>query len=234
MRAAALLLAGGRGERLADVPKALVHVGDRSLVEWAVAAVEAAPEVEGFVVVLPAAAGLAVEAERIARAARSPKLLAPVPGGRERQDSVAAGLAALDRGFDAVLCHDVARPFASPALFARVLAALSGADGAVPVVPLPDTVKRVQGGLVVETVDRDALAAAQTPQAFRRSALEEAHRRAEAEGARATDDAALLERAGFRVAAVPGEPGNFKVTLPADLERARALAAAGALGAPGR
>jgi len=116
--------------------------------------------------------------------------------------------------------HDAARPLASRALFARVVAAVrAGADAAIPGVPVADTVKRVRDHVVVETVPRDDLVAVQTPQAFRRAALEAAH---ETEGV-GTDDAALVEAAGGTVVVVEGEPQNLKLTLVADLELARAL-----------
>ena len=150
-------------------------------------------------------------------------------GGTERQDSVRAALELVPAEYDVVICHDVARPFAEPALFDTVLDALDrpiggrAADGAVPVVPGPDTLKRVDDGVVLETLDRTKVLAAQTPQAFRRQALEEAHRLARDQGFTGTDDAALLERAGFRVAAVEGDARNFKVTVPEDLARAEGV-----------
>src|SRR5207237_1792345 len=104
---------------------------------------------------------------------------------------------------------------------------LRGVQGVVPVVPSPDTVKRVREGLVIETVSRDELGLVQTPQAFTAEALVDAHRRAQLTGLEATDDAMLLEAAGFRVAAVEGDPSNFKVTTPEDLRRAEFLLADG-------
>lgn len=221
MRAAAILLAAGRGERLGDArPKALVEVGGATLLQRAVRAVEAVSQLEGFVVTVPQ--GLEEEVKEAADG--SPRFLAAVAGGDSRQASVRRGLEALPDRFDAVVCHDVARPFASPELFSTALAALAAADGAIPVVPVADTVKRVAGGWVAETVSRDDLALAQTPQAFRREALEEAHRAAARDGIEATDDAALLERAGRRVAVVEGDPRNVKVTTREDLERAEEIA----------
>lgn len=217
MRAVVLLLAAGRGERLAgDRPKAFLELGGRTLLEHAVAAVEACPDVEGHVVAAPE--GWKEKAERIGR--RSGKHLAVVPGGASRRASVVAALGAVPEGVDAVVCHDVARPLASPKLFSAVLAPLDRADGAIPVLPVSDTVKRVAEGVVLETVHREGLALAQTPQAFRREALQTAHARDTDE---ATDDAVLLEEAGFRVVVVPGEASNLKVTVPEDLRLARAL-----------
>jgi 2-C-methyl-D-erythritol 4-phosphate cytidylyltransferase len=136
-----------------------------------------------------------------------------VAGGASRSASVRAGLAAVPADAEVVVVHDAARPAARPALFESVVAAvLAGADAAIPGVPLVDTVKRVAGGVVVETLDRTALVAVQTPQAFRAAVLREA------EG-EATDDAALVEAAGGRVVVVPGDPANLKVTEPADLAR---------------
>ncbi|HUG88765.1 MAG TPA: 2-C-methyl-D-erythritol 4-phosphate cytidylyltransferase [Actinomycetota bacterium] len=221
MRAAAILLAAGSGERLrGDRPKALVEVGGITLLDRAIRTIEAVPEIEGFLVAAPPGK----EEEMRASAAGSTRFLAVAPGGGSRQGSVRLALETLPPGFDAVVCHDVARPFASPGLFSAVLGALEGVEGAIPVVPVADTVKRFAAGLVVETVSRQDLGLAQTPQAFLRESLERAHEVAEADGAVATDDAALLERAGMRVAVVPGEPENMKVTAPEDLERAEALA----------
>jgi 2-C-methyl-D-erythritol 4-phosphate cytidylyltransferase/2-C-methyl-D-erythritol 2,4-cyclodiphosphate synthase len=196
-----------------------VEIHGRSLVGLAVATIDACAGIDGFVVVAPEG-----DERSVARDAVSPKLLAVVTGGERRQDSVRAGLEALASEFAVVVCHDVARPFATPELFASVLAALDGSEGAIPVVPASDTLKRVRDGAVEATVPRDEISIAQTPQAFRRAALQEGHRRALEDGAEGTDDAALLERIGLRVAAVPGDPGNFKITDPVDLLHARALA----------
>jgi 2-C-methyl-D-erythritol 4-phosphate cytidylyltransferase/2-C-methyl-D-erythritol 2,4-cyclodiphosphate synthase len=103
-----------------------------------------------------------------------------------------------------------------------VVALVEGVDGVVPVIPISDTIKRIRGETVVATEDRAELGLAQTPQAFRASVLREAHAKADAAGVDLTDDAAVLEWAGYRVSVVPGEPGNFKITTPADLERADA------------
>lgn len=157
-----------------------------------------------------------------------------VSGGATRQESVWRGLEAMasqERGSASiVVCHDAARPFASPALFDRVVDAVGGeADmrGAVPAVRSPDTVKRVSGGAVVETLPRDEIALVQTPQAFDVVALREAHVRGRELGVEATDDAMLLEAAGFAVAVVEGEAANFKITTADDLRRAEQYLASG-------
>lgn len=145
-----------------------------------------------------------------------------VSGGARRQDSVMRGLEALSEDVEIVLVHDAARPFASTALAESVVEAAVEHGAAVPVVPVPDTTKRVAEGEVRETLDRSELGLAQTPQGFRREILEAAYR--ELSGADVTDDATAVELAGHTVAAVQGEPGNFKVTMPVDLELASLIA----------
>jgi 2-C-methyl-D-erythritol 4-phosphate cytidylyltransferase len=219
MNSAALVLAAGRGDRLgAAEPKAFIEVAGHPLLTWAARTVEGAPEIGALFVAAPA--GWEARAEK---AASSSKLAAVVTGGETRQASVRTALARIPDDWDAVVCHDVARPLARGDLFARVLGALHGADGAVPVIPVTDTVKRLKDREILETVPRDELALAQTPQAFRRAALVAAHREAEIAGVTATDDATLLERAGYRVEAVPGDPENLKITSPRDLAVAEAL-----------
>jgi len=148
-----------------------------------------------------------------------------VAGGATRSDSVRAGLARVPADVEVVVVHDAARPLASDALFASVIEAVrAGADGAVPAIPVADTLKRVAGTRVHETVDRSAIVAVQTPQAFRADRLRAAHTR----GDDATDDAALVEAAGGCVLVVTGERTNLKVTEPADLVLAAAMLASGA------
>lgn len=211
-----MLLAAGRGERLGeDIPKAFIELGGKSLLAHAVAAVEACPEIDGFVVAVPS--GWASRAREQCSAAG--KLIDVVTGGETRADSVRRALKAVPGDFDALVCHDVARPLAGPKLFSAVLSPLPDADAVVPVVPIADTIKRVQGEVVTETVDRTGLAAAQTPQAFRRSALEAGH----ADAVDSTDDAVLVERAGGKVVAIPGDPANMKLTTPDDVRIAAVL-----------
>jgi 2-C-methyl-D-erythritol 4-phosphate cytidylyltransferase len=132
-------------------------------------------------------------------------------------------LGALRDGIELVAVHDAARPFAPPALFASVLEAIGDeTDGAIPVLPIADTVKRVEDGVVVATVPREELALAQTPQAFRLATLRAAHDRAAAAGLEVTDDAQALEAAGCLVRAIPGDPMNVKITTMLDLARAEA------------
>lgn len=220
MRAAAILLAAGRGERLGTgIPKGFVELDGRPLLAHALDGVRRCRAVQVVAVAVPS--GWEGRARDLVGDG-----IHVVTGGDTRQRSVTAVLRVLEGAADpveAVVCHDVARPRATAALFDAVLDALEGADGAIPVIPITDTVKRVEDGHVSETLPRDELVLVQTPQAFRWSALKESHEAAERDGFEATDDAALLERSGFRVAVVAGDPANVKVTWPEDLRLASLL-----------
>jgi 2-C-methyl-D-erythritol 4-phosphate cytidylyltransferase len=218
--AVAVILGGGAGERLgSSEPKAFVEfAGGTSLLRRAMDAAENAGVVDLLVAVVPAGYE--------DRTKRSFPTATVVTGGATRQASVLAALDALEGAASddsIVLCHDAARPLASPRLFNAVARRAREADGAIPVVPVSDTVKRVADDRVVETVPRGGLALAQTPQGFRVGALRQAHRRAVEEGLVFTDDAALMEWGGGVVRTVPGERTNIKVTTADDLELARAI-----------
>lgn len=217
--AVAIVLGAGSGERLGlETPKAFVPLGGRPILARAAAAAFGCPRI-GFVIVTAPAGG-----EDLAHAMVEPLgAHTVVSGGATRHASVRAALAAVPDGAEAVLCHDAARALATSDLFSAVLEALDGWDGVVPVVPVPDTVKRVRGEVVVGTEPREDLALAQTPQAFTASALRAAHARAAESEVEFTDDAAALEWAGYRVRAIAGEPANFKITTAEDLSRAERL-----------
>jgi 2-C-methyl-D-erythritol 4-phosphate cytidylyltransferase len=204
----ALLVAAGSGERLGAMrPKAFVEVAGRPMLEWSVDALRAAGIAE-IVIALPAGA-------------QAPAGCAGVRGGSTRSASVRAALAAAGAGAGAVVVHDAARPLVQPELFARVLDALAGADCAIAAARVTDTIKEAGAdGAVAATLDRSRLWAVQTPQAFRRAALEAALAVDEATLGRATDDASLVERAGGTVRLVEASPANFKVTTPHDLRLA--------------
>ncbi len=217
MRSAAILLAAGRGERLGgDVPKCFVELEGRPLLAHAVDAATACAAVELVVVVAPQGFG-GRAGPHVAHLGEGAVVIV---GGSTRQESVAAGLAKIDESsFDSILVHDVARPLATTALFDAVLLGLADADGVVPAVPVSDTIKRVRGGVVAETLPREALVAVQTPQAFRATALRHAH----GGDPEATDDAALVEALGGRVVVVAAPRWNLKITEPEDLIVAEAL-----------
>jgi 2-C-methyl-D-erythritol 4-phosphate cytidylyltransferase len=211
--AVALIVAAGSGERLgAGRPKAFVVVGGRPMLEWSLDAVRGAG-IDHVVVALPPGHD-------------APRSCTGVVGGATRSESVRAALAAAPPGEDAVVVHDAARPLATPEHFAATLAALADADCAVAAAPVTDTVKEAgPDRLVVATLDRSRLWAIQTPQAFRRPALEQALGVGDEILAQATDDAWLVERTGGTVRVVESTPANFKVTTPHDLRIADHLLA---------
>jgi 2-C-methyl-D-erythritol 4-phosphate cytidylyltransferase len=215
MKAAALLVAAGSGERLgAGRPKAFVVLAGRAMLEWSLDALRAAGIAD---IVVAAPAGVDEAAPGVVT----------VPGGATRSASVRAALAAIPADADAVVVHDAARPLVDPALFESTLAALEHADAAVAAAPVTDTIKEAGEDRVVRrTLDRSVLWAIQTPQAFRREALERALDVDEATLARATDDAWLIERAGGQVVVIPSTARNLKVTTVFDLEVAGHLLSA--------
>ena len=221
-RVGAVVPAAGRGERFGGgTPKALIPLHGRPLLQYSLEVLQSVDEVEMIVVAAPSGAVDAVR--RLAQTAGLGKVIAVVAGGADRQASVARGLEALPPGPGLVLVHDGARPFLPPALVRDVVAAAARDGGAVAAVPVDDTIKSGDQGWVETTLDRSRLFRIQTPQAFRRAILEEAHRAAAHEGFHGTDDSALVERMGQRVRLVPGTATNLKVTLPEDLALAEAL-----------
>lgn len=205
-----IIAAAGRGSRLgAAGPKAFLPLAGQSLLTRCLRPFLAHPAVSAIAVVVP-------DPDVTDLSLPDPRLRL-VRGGEERQDSVRAGLAALPE-VEVVLVHDAARPFIRAALIDAVAAAALTHGAAVPTLPVPDTLKRVAAdGRVVETVSRDGLHLAQTPQGFRPEVLKRAHAAAGRDGVRGTDDAALVERLGETVAVVPGDPLNIKITTPSDL-----------------
>jgi 2-C-methyl-D-erythritol 4-phosphate cytidylyltransferase len=182
----------------------------------------AMPEVHGLVVVVHPSHTVRLAGELLAFDDAKPLLVAE--GGRLRADSVRAGLLEVPATATAIAVHDGARPLFSHHVFEHCIAALGPLDGAVPGIAVSDTLKRSSGGGRIEgTVDRHDLWAVQTPQVFTAQALREVYARTDLDGA--TDDATLLERAGYRVGLVPSTPANVKITTPADLPLAGALLA---------
>jgi 2-C-methyl-D-erythritol 4-phosphate cytidylyltransferase len=206
--------AAGSGTRLGPgAPKALRQLAGEPLLLHAVRRLRDCPSVGPVVVAAPAAEVAVVQ--RLLEGLD----VTVVAGGAERQDSVRLGLAALPAEADLVLVHDAARALVPVAVVEAVVAALrAGATAVVPVVPVSDTVKRVAGDVVLETLPRGELRAVQTPQGFTRAVLEQAH----ASGAPATDDASMVEALGVKVVTVPGSALALKVTTPLDLVVAEA------------
>lgn len=208
-----IVVGAGSGARFGGL-KQYETLGDERVIDRSVAVARSV--CDGVVVVVPA-----TDAEREGG----------VAGGVTRSDSVRAGLAAVPADAAVICVHDAARPFASAALFRSVIAAVrAGADGAVPGVPVTDTIKVTSTAAdgtvrVASTPDRSTLVAVQTPQAFAASALRTAHAASVVTGSPATDDAMLLEASGADVVVVPGEADNRKITTPDDLEWARGMVA---------
>lgn len=218
---AAVIVMAGAGSRLgAGLPKAFVPLGGRALWTHAAATFLAMGECGSLVLVAPA--------ERLAevRAASQDARVRVVAGGERRQDSVRNGLDAVPAGVTLVAIHDAARPFVDASAVRACVAAAARTGAALLAAPVRDTIKRVSEGVVVETLDRAPLRQAQTPQCFRLDLVRGAHAAAAANGWEVTDDCALLERLGHRVAVVPGGAWNFKITDPDDLAAAEALLAA--------
>ncbi len=221
MRALAIIVAAGRGERMgAGRPKAFLPLLGEPMLLRAARAFDAARCVEAVVAVVPAAE---IEAAR-ALLRQLSKQTTVVAGGERRQDSVLAGMTQVPDGFDGiVLVHDAARPFVEPSLVDAVARAAGEHGAAVPLLPVVDTMKRVQDGRVVGTLDRDSLGAAQTPQGFRFSLLVRAYEDAFRAHVTVSDECMAVERLGEAIAAVLGSPRNRKLTTPEDLAWAESL-----------
>ncbi len=221
MRAAALIVAAGRGQRLGGaLPKQYLPLAGRPVIRHAIATFLATPGIDRVQVVIhPDDADLYAAA--VAGIA-DPRLAAPAPGGATRTASVARGLAALEAAApDAVLIHDAARPFVSGATITACLTALDHAPGALPALPVVDALWRAEAGSAASPLPRDGLWRAQTPQAFRFGPLRAAY---DAFDGEAADDVAVARAAGLDVALVAGTEDNFKITTEADLYRARRIA----------
>ena len=209
-------MGAGSGSRYGgDVPKQYLDLAGHRVLDWSLASARAVSD--GVVLVVGAAMVDVPEpgADRV------------VEGGTTRSASVRAGLAVVPDDADVIVIHDAARPLALPGLYDDVIAAVrAGADGAVPGLPVADTIKRVSAGVVVETPDRSTLVAVQTPQAFAAASLRAAH----SAGLEGTDDASVVEAWGGQVVVVLGDPANTKLTAAGDLERLEHLLAAQADG----
>jgi 2-C-methyl-D-erythritol 4-phosphate cytidylyltransferase len=208
MKRSVILLAGGEGSRF-GTKKQYILLGGKPLYMHSLEKV--LDLFEEVILVLP---------EEDLQKIKVPPKVKKVAGGKERQDSALEGI--LEAEGDIVIVHDCARPFASRELFLKV-SELGDFEGKICALPVRDTLKQVSEGMVIKTIDRTGLWHSQTPQAFLRKVLLECHFRARSEGFFATDDAMLLERYGYRVGVVMGEPTNIKITYPEDIALAQRL-----------
>ena len=214
----AVVVAAGRSTRFGEGDKLLADLHGRPLIAWSLAALGTASSIGRVAIV--GRGDMLGALEALGRDVLGESLAAVVPGGKRRRDSVEAGLRAVASEYVAI--HDGARPLVTPALIDACVAEAEGADGAILVGPVTDTIKEVEGATIVGSPDRGRLRAAQTPQVVRREAWLAAAALSDGDE---TDDAAMLARAGLEVHTVEGDPGNIKVTRPIDLVLARALLA---------
>ncbi len=224
MHTVAIVPAAGSGNRMGrELSKQYLSLGGMPLLVHTLKVFEECPLVDALLVVVPPQ-----DIDFVRNAVLAPwklkKVAGVIPGGKERQDSVRAGVEALDRETDLVIIHDAVRPFITIEMISQCILA-AREEGAVTVgVPVKDTVKEVApDGRVMRTCDRGLMWLTQTPQAFRRDIIENAHRAADRDGFRGTDDASLVERLGVTVRMIRGEYSNIKITTPDDLILAETL-----------
>ncbi len=232
-RVHAVIVAGGSGRRMgSDIPKQYLTLTDKDghaapILAWTAFAFCRSELVDEVILVVPEP-DLGMVAEEIVDEYDLDRVTRVVAGGATRQESTAAGVAVCGKNADddIVLVHDGVRAFVSDDIIAEAARTAAVEGAALVAVSVTDTIKRVDSdGMVVATVARDELRAAQTPQAFTLSVLRKALERAAADGVQATDESMLVERLGFRVPVVDGGADNIKITTPADLDRAQAIAA---------
>jgi 2-C-methyl-D-erythritol 4-phosphate cytidylyltransferase len=219
----AIIVAAGSGTRLGSaLPKAFALLGGRTILSYSLRTLAGVTPVVELVLAVPAGMERAARAEINGAGLALPVKI--TAGGRERQESVRIALALTSAESELVVVHDAARPFASAELFQRCLERAERADAAIAGIPVADTLKRVDQSCISATLDRKGLWQAQTPQAFEREMLIQAHERASQDQIVATDDSDLVERLGYKVEVVEGSPLNLKITTADDLTLAEALA----------
>ena len=222
MKASAVIVAGGMGKRMgADIPKQLLMLGGMSILERTLLPFLACGEIGE--IVISAAGEIIGQVAGITERMTADRRIRVVKGGKERQDSVWNGLAALSGESEIVAVHDGIRPFITPLLIGECIRAAERWGAVTVMRPLKETVKAVEKDRVIETLDRSKLWIAQTPQVFRTALIREAHERARSEGYYGTDDCILVERLGYAVHVVEGSDMNIKITTPADLKIAGAI-----------
>lgn len=224
IQAEAIIVGAGQGRRIgAALPKVFLPIGRQPLLVHTLSVFLSLPEITGVVLVIPPGEEPRTQ-KIIAGLPEAGRIRSLVAGGARRQDSVHAGLDQVAAQTRLVLVHDAARPFVTPELIRRVLAAAAATGAAVPGVPVTDTLKRIdENSRITATVDRRQLQAIQTPQGFQTDILRRAYAESWEKKWTATDDAGLVERLGLPVAVVPGDPANFKVTTQLDLRLAECL-----------
>ncbi|MGD9344286.1 MAG: 2-C-methyl-D-erythritol 4-phosphate cytidylyltransferase [Candidatus Aminicenantes bacterium] len=213
-KVSAIIVAAGEGQRF-GAPKQYAPLKGKPVLEWCLECFDTHVQVADIVLVLMS------DIEKAEYMRRFPKITAVVTGGKHRQDSVAAGFGEVDpqkSGF--VLIHDGVRPLVDHALLSRVIRATKEKGAAVPVIPIEDTVKVIEGDKVLRTVEREDLRRAQTPQGFSYPILKAALERAQKDNFLGTDEAALVERIEAEIVAVTGDPRNIKITTPEDIRTA--------------
>ncbi len=219
--ASVVIVAAGRGERFGQSPKVLALAVGQPVLAWSLVAASGARSIREVVVVTGPHTHEAIRELLDALALVTP--VTCVAGGARRQDSVAAGVAAVSPASEVVLIHDAARPLATSAMFDACAEEARLRGAAIVAIPVSDTLKRVQGGTIVETVSRESLWSAQTPQAFQLDIIRRAIEKTRTIDSEFTDEASLLEALGERVRIVPGDRSNIKITHPEDLEVVDAL-----------
>jgi 2-C-methyl-D-erythritol 4-phosphate cytidylyltransferase len=223
VKTTAIIVAAGSGKRMGGpVRKQFMELDGKPILQHTLEKFQAAECVQEIILVVPQR-----DVKRLSVLAKSQwnisKIIRVVPGGRERHDSVWAGLSAVDPGVHIILIHDGVRPFVPPALIKKVITAAVKFGAAVVGVAPKETIKKCDATFVMETLQRQSLVVVQTPQAFRRDIVKAAYERAFADGFFSTDDAALVERMNHRVYIVDGDYSNLKITCPEDLAMAEAI-----------
>jgi len=219
-----MIVAAGSGTRLGlEIPKAFVQIAGITLLAHALRTLRSVDAIGEAVVAVPSGMERAARGEANAAGLEIPVKI--TLGGAERQDSVRIALAFTSAEAEIVIIHDAARPFATPSMFSACIEAAARIGGAIAAIPVADTLKRVEGRSILSTLTRAGLWQAQTPQAFQRALLIEAHARASRDRTVATDDSDLVERLSTPVEVVEGSPLNLKITTPDDLAVAEAIAA---------
>jgi 2-C-methyl-D-erythritol 4-phosphate cytidylyltransferase len=226
MRTVAIIPAAGSGSRMnRDVSKQYLTLAGKPILVCTLEVFEACPLVDALLVVVPSQDLESVRTDILAPW-NLKKVTGIIPGGKERQDSVRAGIEALDGDAELVIIHDAVRPFITAGLIENCVRAAAAEGAATVGVPVKDTVKEVgPDGRILRTCDRSLLWFTQTPQVFRRDIIENAHLAAVRDGFRGTDDTSLVERLGIAVRMILGDYGNIKITTPEDLILAEALLA---------